>query len=314
VLNFKVESKNHANSELKASIVSYQDKLYFTAGIFFLAMAKAKNIIKGYSTPKPFGKAEINRCIDYDIQVVEKWLERLRKYSPDESSVKGKNILELGPGEDLGTGLYLLSKGCLRYNACDVNNLISATPDAFYEKLFDKITGSNSETNFLKEELEKTKQGKNSKLNYVVRNDFDIVSAFGEGTMDLVFSQAAFEHFDDVNETISQLTTVCKPGAILIAEIDLKTHSRWIRSKDPNNIYRYPNWIYNAFWFRGIPNRVRPFQYKEILERFGWGDILIVPLSRLGAQACGLSGLDQAFAGPENQMDYLSILLCAKKM
>jgi hypothetical protein len=72
VLNFKVESKNHANSELKASIVSYQDKLYFTAGIFFLAMAKAKNIIKGYSTPKPFGKAEINRCIDYDIQVVEK--------------------------------------------------------------------------------------------------------------------------------------------------------------------------------------------------------------------------------------------------
>ena len=79
--------------------------------------------------------------------------------------------------------------------------------------------------------------------------DFNIVSAFGESTIDMVFSQAAFEHFDDIESTILQLNKVCKSGATFVAEINLKTHSRWIRDKDPDNIYRYPTGftIYSGF-------------------------------------------------------------------
>ena len=110
--------------------------------------------------------------------------------------------------------------------------------------------------------------------------DFNIVSAFGESTIDMVFSQAAFEHFDDIESTILQLNKVCKSGATFVAEINLKTHSRWIRDKDPNNIYRYPEWLYNMFRFRGIPNRVRPFQYREVLESYGWTDITITQLKK----------------------------------
>ena len=128
----------------------------------------------------------------------------------------------------------------------------------------------------------------------------------------MVFSQAAFEHFDDINATIFQLSKVCRPGAILVAEIDLKTHSRWIRDKDPNNIYRYPNYLYNKFLFRGIPNRVRPFQYKETFERFGWSDISITPLTTC-EQNRAYIGIDKAFVDHINQMDSLSIMLCARK-
>jgi SAM-dependent methyltransferase len=147
----------------------------------------------------------------------------------------------------------------------------------------------------------------------VIRNDFDIVSAFGEATVDLVFSQAAFEHFDDIDATISQLSTICKPGAILVAEIDLKTHSRWIREKDPNNIYRYPNYVYNIFWTRGFPNRIRPFQYKETFERFGWTDISITPLKKLNGHDSSYSGMNKTFTDNKNKMEYLSIMLCARK-
>ncbi|MBN1308394.1 MAG: methyltransferase domain-containing protein [Chitinispirillaceae bacterium] len=171
----------------------------------------------------------------------------------------------------MGIGIYLLSKGRCQYNACDVNDLMKSTPDNFYEQLFKKIKIIDSQTDisFLKEQLMKAKTGSISRLNYVVRNNFDFISAFGESTIDLVFSQAAFEHFDNIESTISQISSVCKTGAILVVEIDLKTHSRWIRDKDPNNIYRYQDWLYNIFRFRGIPNRIRPFEYKEALEHFG---------------------------------------------
>ena len=37
----------------------------------------------------------------------------------------------------------------------------------------------------------------------MVRDDFDLVAAFGRSTIDMVFSQAAFEHFDDLEATIA---------------------------------------------------------------------------------------------------------------
>lgn len=292
-----------------------RNTFFYIAGIGFLALAKLKNVLQGYSSPKPFDISETARCIEYDINVVEQWITHLQKYTNNVYSLAGKNVLELGPGSDLGIGIYLLAKGCSQYNACDVNDLIKFTPDNFYEQLIGKLKGINDQTNvdFLKEQLNKTKAGVFSRLNYVVRDDFDITAAFGISTVDLVFSQAAFEHFDDINSTVSRLTAVCKPGAILVAEIDLKTHTRWIRDKDPNNIYRYPKWVYSIFCFRGIPNRVRPFQYKEAFERLGWTDITITPHRKLNCHDSCYSGLNKIFSDEKNQMEYLSITLCARK-
>ncbi len=293
-----------------------KDTFFYITGIGFLALAKAKNVLKGYSSPKPFDISEIERCIEYDIHVVDHWLSHLNRYTQNNYSVVGKNVLELGPGSDLGIGIYLVAKGCMQYNACDVNNLMESVPDRFYEHFFKKLQHTNIEMdiNFLREQLKAAKTGNPSRLNYIVRNDFDIVQACGKSTIDLVFSQAAFEHFDDIEATISQLSEVCKPGAILIVEIDLKTHSRWICDKDPNNIYRYPEFLYNTFWFRGIPNRIRPFKYKETFERLGWKDISITPLKKNDVNDCSYSGMNNAFSNKENQMDYLSIMLYARKI
>jgi len=54
---------------------------YFCAGILFLALAKIKHTIHGYSSPKPFSIDETKRCIEYDIGVVESWLTQLRQYT-----------------------------------------------------------------------------------------------------------------------------------------------------------------------------------------------------------------------------------------
>jgi SAM-dependent methyltransferase len=294
--------------------VTVRDVLCYVAGLGFLFLAKAKNVLMGYSTPKPFDIGQVERCVDYDLRVVDHWLSHLGRYLQIDAraNLTGKNVLELGPGSDLGTGIYLLSLGAGRYNACDVNSLANAAPDAFYEAMFSRLqhTGGALDVEQLSYELARARAGAPSCLNYVVRPDFDFAEAFGENAIDIVFSQAAFEHFDQIDSTIARITRVCKPGAVLVAEIDLKTHSRWIRDTDPNNIYRYSPAVYKLFWFRGIPNRLRPRDYVQAFERHGWGDVSVLPLHR---HAQDLSVLNGSFRDAADQMEFLYIALCARR-
>lgn len=286
---------------------------YFTAGIGFLMLSKGKNLLRNYTTSREFGYSDLEKCADYDLNMVDHWMDCLHKYT-NNGIVIGKNILELGPGSDLGIGLYLLSLGCKTYNAIDVNNLANSAPASLYEILFKKIKaiGSESEEGFLREQLRLALSGDASNINYVVREDFDILSAFKENSIDLVFSMAAFEHFDHFSKTAYQLWRVCKPGAVVIAGVDLKTHTRWIRDHDPNNIYRYPEKFYEKFWFRGIPNRLRPYQYKEAFERAGWEGVSITPSTIAESNKDYYSGLSRNFRHPMNQMEITSMMICAR--
>ncbi len=293
---------------------------YFLTGAVFLFLARVKHTIYGYSTPKPYSVEQLDRCIAYDIKVVDEWLERLYGYLPAAGRggfLTGKRVLELGPGSDLGVGLYLLSMGIEEYNAVDVNDLVESASDEFYERfiayLRDNFDGVDP--SFLKRELARTRSGDNGRLNYVCRPDFDIVQALGSRKIDIIFSQAAFEHFDDIDKTIQDISRVAAKDAIAVVLIDLQTHSRWIKDKDPNNIYRYPKWFYDLFHFRGIPNRARPYQYKESFQKHGWRDIVIEPASVLSSDMRGFMNghYSKEFGCDRNQMEYLSVWLCATK-
>jgi SAM-dependent methyltransferase len=223
-----------------------------------------------------------------------------------------------------------------------VHDLALGAPGAFYEALFARIgagaaragrgesaaraaelvdaAGSATDAGAaadeiarLRAELAATLGGAPARLRYLVRGDFDLEAAFGRDAFDLVVSQAAFEHFEDVDATFAALARVCRPGALLVAEIDLKTHSRWIRDRDPNNIYRYPDWLYRAFRFRGSPNRLRPRDYAAALARHGWTDIAITPLERL-AERHDPRSVAPRFRSPAREMELLSIMLCAKRV
>jgi SAM-dependent methyltransferase len=291
------------------------NNFYKLAGLLFLVRTKVKSQLRGYATPRPFPISEIDRAIDYDFAVVDKWLASLERYAGSSVMLHGKQVLELGPGADLGAGLYLLARGVASYNALDVNNLVESVPPAFYQRLFERLAERLPEIDItqLREQLLLTQQKRNERLNYVCRGDFDIAAAFPAHSIDLIFSQAAFEHFDDVAATIKQLSAVAKPGAILVAEVDLMTHSRWIREKDPNNIYRYSEALYKLFSFRGSPNRVRPYQYEQFLRANGWHDIRIFPDQTLPEDKLRTTRLNAHFEHERNQMDILTFIVCATK-
>lgn len=291
---------------------------YHGLGLAILLLNKIRHSIQGYQTPRTFPVAEIGRAIEYDVSIVDHWLAALKEYTQAKSDLSGKTVLELGPGADLGIGLILLARGARKYNAIDVHNLVGSVPERFYDELFEHLrvhdSGSQEQINDLRAQIKLTQAGKNNKLNYICRKDFDI-SVFADEAVDLVFSQAAFEHFDDIDTTFSRLSKVVQDGAILVAEIDLNTHTRWLRDVDPLNIYRYSDTIYNLFRFRGSPNRIRPFQYKESLEKYGWDNIRIIPLTKVEDKYLSAVNkrLNPRFLDQKNQIEFLSVMLCATK-
>ena len=304
---------NYLNEILPA----FKNGFYHAIGALFLALSKGKYWMRGYSSPKPFSISECDRCIEYDFHIVDHWLSSLQTYLHADNFLPNRHVLELGPGSDLGAGLYLLSKGAAKYSAVDANDLVYHTPYSFYELFLNQLKKRNPTTDieYLRNELDSTLSGNNGKLNYLLCKDFNIASAFPKASIDIVFSQAAFEHFDDVRETIRQLTMVCKPGAVLIVEIDLKTHSRWIREKDPNNIYRYSEWFYKLFSYSGAPNRFRPIEYEKIFKEYHWEDIRIIPLTTIENDDLKVdsSYLNKRFRHEQNLMHYSSIVLCARR-
>ncbi|HQF21791.1 MAG TPA: hypothetical protein PLT37_11205, partial [Kiritimatiellia bacterium] len=42
---------------------------YFVAGLIFLALAKTKNRLRGYVTPKPFSITETEKSVAYDLRI-----------------------------------------------------------------------------------------------------------------------------------------------------------------------------------------------------------------------------------------------------
>ena len=134
--------------------------------------------------------------------------------------------------------------------------------------------------------------------------------------VDMVITQVAFEHFDDVGQTIKEISDTIKKGGILYSHVDMKTHSRWIQDRDPLNIYRYGDVFWEMFKFKGSPNRVRMPQYKEYLEMNNWSDTVMEPRTVLEKEYVNkvintLSKRFRDFDVPE--MYILSFILMARK-
>ncbi len=296
--------------------VSNQSINYF-AGLTIMFLNKIRREIKGYTSARGFDFENINRVINYDMRVIKRWVDYLELYEKGASRIEGKNILELGPGADLGIGLIMLAEGATSYNALDVHNLVKDVPDTFYDQLFKVLEQDpflKTNIDFLQSQLKKTQQDQNDLLNYLCRKDFDL-SIFKDKNIDLVVSNSAFQQFDDPATTIQQLSQIVNPGAYFVALLDLKTHTRWINKRDPLNIYRYPDAIYNTLKFRGSQNRVRPIEFKQMLEANNWGNVKIIPRLQLDKKYINSVNrtLLSKFQPNKNQMETLTCMICAQK-
>jgi SAM-dependent methyltransferase len=293
------------------------NRLYHLVGIVIMSLNQMRHRIRGYRNPRPQDAPHATDALRYDRAVVENWLSHLSHYQAGEVDLKGKDILELGPGPDLGTGLILLAKGARSYTAIDAHPLVHRTSAEQHRDLAMAIAASFDLDDAGRRELVELAlrpSETDSRLRYVHLPRFDL-ETLEPDSYDLVFSHSSLEHVSRIKRTIEQVSRTARAGARFVAEIDLQTHTRWVRDHDPLNIYRYRSSLYQSLSFSGAPNRVRPDQYIQFLEANGWTNPRIYPRRVLDPKYVHAvePSLAKRFRGDPERLGWMSVVQCATK-
>jgi hypothetical protein len=252
-----------------------QNLLIYPIGLFFLFLSRMKYALRGYCTPSTIASDDEEAQVQHAVGIVDAWSRALHAYEKtDGHSWNGLTVLELGPGGSLKTGELIISRGAVHYEAVDRYSNVG------------NVAGP---------------------VRLLVDPEFKVDVAVGSRQFDCIVSCAAFEHFDNIEDTIQRVGRIAKPGAIFCSIVDFQTHSRWIRDVDPNNIYRYPNWIYSVLAYSGMPNRNRPRQYLELLKKNGWQNIQFHVLNKVTPEYYQSTEkwLNRRFRSPSADMETL---------
>ena len=291
-----------------------RNAFYFSTGLGMLGLVSAKHNLQGYTTPTGFSATDWPRAIGHAQGIVADYAKHAALYRPG-MTFAGLDVLELGPGATLATGVLIAGLGARSYLAVDAFPLARGTPAGFYQALVEAEADTGIDRTRLAAAAEALNGGRDSPVAYAVDPEFQVRRAAPGRSFDLIVSNAAFEHFDDIERTIADISAVAAPGALFMAMIDFQTHTRWVRENDPNNIYRFPAPLYRALAFKGQPNRRRPRDYVAALEAHGW----INPVARgihtapPGYSDWSQRGLAPQFRDAGAQMDVLTGVVLAAR-
>lgn len=292
-----------------------RNHLYHLVGLGLIALNSWRHRIRGYRTPRPWFSRDPLRILEYDRAVYANWRRHLDDYLSFPLELDDRTVAELGPGSDLGTGLLWLAAGAQSYAGLDAHPLVTGRTRTVHEGLARLIAGPDADLlERLLDAVGRLHAGEDGPLRYRVLDHFDLRKLDLDG-FDLVVSHSALEHIGRIDRTVGQLSERVTDRAHFVAEIDLQTHTRWIRDRDPLNIYRYRRQTWRTFSFSGVPNRVRPDTYFGTLEQHGWTDLRVYPRRVLPmeyVQAVEPS-LDQEFRGDPEHLSWLSVVVCASR-
>ncbi|MFH1957598.1 MAG: methyltransferase domain-containing protein [bacterium] len=237
---------------------------------------KYRHFLMGYTSPRTFSSKQVERSVLHVFDYVEKWRRYLREYSESKLVFENKDILELGPGPDLGTGVILLAFGARSYTAFDKFRLIRQTPLLFYKILLEKLKNYPFFER-AKNAVEKISNGEFSgNFMYISDRQYNIDMHLS-GRYDLVISQAVMEHLDNPSWVIKEIYRKMRKNGIIFGEVDTGTHTGILRDIDPLNLYRYSDFLWNLLKFQGSPNRVLPSEYHKMLVNESFKNVKIQP-------------------------------------
>jgi SAM-dependent methyltransferase len=186
--------------------------------------------------------------------------------------IPNKTILEVGPGDNLGVALKLISLGarkviCLDRFRCQRDE---AKVQAVYRELIERMTPP--ERGRCLEALLPAQEGyrfRSDRIEYVPDTEVErSLGIFGGRVADIIVSNAVLEHVYDLEETFRNLDLLLKPGGYMYHGVDLRCHNRFERTSELYFL-TIPQWLWNLMGCNiGAPNRKRIGFYKHLFEKF----------------------------------------------
>ena len=183
----------------------------------------------------------------------------------------GKRVLEVGPGDSLGTGLWSLGAGAGSYLAVD--RFAVELDQEFEEQALAEIRARMN-----REAAEAPRAAISlGSDRFLYRNDLPIEQApglLGRASFDVIFSNAVLEHVADLEQTLQAMWDLLGPGGVMFHDVDLRSHQTF--EAHPLHFLEYPGGLWRLMSsHNGEPNRVRLPRYLTILKKLGFLDIKV---------------------------------------
>ena len=182
--------------------------------------------------------------------------------------VIGKDVLEMGPGDHLATGLTFLALGARSYTALDRFPGAYSSPNA---KSWYHLVRNNFERQFKSPWPRSLTLDNFPEASSQVRTLPVSIEQLGDcGNFDLVCSLAVGEHVSNVDAFAAANKHLLRPAGRALHYVDFGGHI-WERDpKDPLMFMRIPRWLWTAMGSnRGYPNRVPFAEFTSKLKGAG---------------------------------------------
>lgn len=244
---------------------------------------------------KLFQHGDMNNS-EYAIKVFDKHIDlaKLR------GRLKGLNLLELGPGDNLATALIAHANGA-RATLVDVDHFASFDKKN-YESLIKEVASkfyySKSPSLISQESFLLDVNGR------YMTNGLESLRSLPSSSYDFIFSQAVLEHVkkNEFRETVRELHRISKSGSLSSHRVDLRDHL----GGNLNNLrFTESVWESNIFTRSGFyTNRLRYSSVQSIFLEEGF-EILHVNLNRWSNLPIQVEKIDSSIS--YNDISELSI-------
>jgi len=194
-------------------------------------------------------------------------LDLILQYS---STLVGKSVCEIGPGDYLTSGLSILAAGAEHY--CAIDRFPGDYSGDTAKRWYGEIEGSWSRFY-----PELTWPAWLSARNFP-DNALDRLELIGEPletaktsrTYDLVCSFQVGEHITDIDAFASVHQRVLNVCGVGLHRVDFGPHDCWFYYKDPGVFMRFSDSLWDLTGSnRGVPNRKRHHEFLQAFERAG---------------------------------------------
>jgi hypothetical protein len=188
---------------------------------------------------------------------------------------RGKTVLEIGPGRDMGTVVAIAALGATRVYSIDrfKEGWQNGWHEQFLQKLEPALT--SLETLFDAGVLERVVAARDFGAGGITCMNEPLERLHGRlsGMIDISVSNSTFEHFYSVEESVRALADAMRIGGIGVHNVDFRDHRNF---GEPLEFLLVDDATYadpaaNDEYGRG--NRIRPDQMTQILRRSGFRDV-----------------------------------------
>lgn len=214
----------------------------------------------------------VDRWVDYINEVYTDYFENS---GLNLDTIKGKRILEVGPGENLGVALKLLSAGALQVVCVDkFSSLIEKKKQLeIYKKIYSQMSKGEQEKfqDAIRIKEDEFTLNEN-RLIYLNRSIEELNSIYPEPCFDIIISRAVLEHVFSIDSAMETMDSLLKKGGYMLHEVDFQDHGIFTGyGLHPLTFLS----IKNTTWLKmasniGAPNRMLSGYYQSFFEAHGY--------------------------------------------